>query len=1328
MNNSQQYNDIEKQFTQQLLNNVKQKIPENPFEKTNIFSRAFFFWVYPLLKISQKRSLQQDDVFQLKDKDTSEFNFNKFNNIYENVKEDPKISIKLRAAFFRTYKKEIFISVGLYFLYLLSSVVNMLAIQILLQAFKSDDRGKIGPLVIGLSVMALVYFTQSIIQSNYNFYYSILTVRMTGALSMKIFKKTLSFPMQRNQFYKIGDILNMIQVDILQIVSYIQSLFTLIFSFIFLILSFYLCYMTLQDFGIALTLFACVLVAFSFSLGFGKWYGSMQKKFMHEKDLRMRSLEEMMRGIKTIKYNGLESFFDERIKNLREKELKQLKKQKILANCNEFVQNFSCTFTIFTITFAFGIDSFSQFLAIFSSFQLISQFIQSVPLSVQGVVIGSNSMKRLDNYLSESFIYNLNCNTLDENTQAKQSESSILIKNGHFSWKHQLNVNQIQNSVKLTKRERESISLRDSSSIFELKNLNLNVKQGEFLVIYGELGSGKSSILQAILGEMEVQGGENSFKKMVSVNGSISLCTQEPWILQDTVKENIIFGQSYDSSRYKQVLQVCSLDEDIAYFVDGDQTNIGEKGDTLSGGQRKRVNLARSIYKDSDIYLLDDPLSALDVGVATFIAQECFMGILKEKTRVIFTSNLVGMNKADRIIFIKNGEIISEGNYNQIKKIISNKGNNESENDQDLEELEKSQSKVLLRSQQKPKFDEQNYTKKMIQTEDIQHGYIKLFVFKQFIKDLGGILFSLVLFIIFIGVVAFFLLTKLLMQDVDDDAPYDKQFRTMMLYCLFDTLRVICIFTYETFVVLRMISLSRCLHKSIVFNLLRASFTKFYNLITTGRLMNRLSKDIYEVDTIIPYDFNQLIFQVGMVVVSSAATIIICEFKIASIAIAYFFISLTLSYFFLTAKRQIVRIEATSKSPILQYFSEILRGLTYLRSCVKQEIIKEAFQQYVDVDLRNQIALNGIQQWFESIAQFLSMFPILISSALTYFEYSISSQTAILMALQVSNLSISMIKLSQQWLECETRLVNYERCLKLNQNIVLEDYSNEKGNIENSFQISIQNNQISANENINSYCGNQNSQLSHSFNQEQSIIFSNASFQYRADLPNCLSNLNLNFTGKQKIGIVGRTGAGKTSVTLALTKVIDLVSGDVIINGKSIKDYSLQELRNVVSVVSQEPYIFEGTLKLNLDPYHQYNHKQINDVFQQCKFSNFSSFQKGLNTEISQLGDNLSEGEKQLISIARVILKKSKILIVDEPTSHIDANMEEFITNILLEGFSDCLMITIAHKIKTIMSSDRILVLDHGKTQEYDSPQNLLSNKNSQFSEIIKIIKKHKIN
>ncbi|KAL4505153.1 hypothetical protein ABPG72_016220 [Tetrahymena utriculariae] len=1326
MKYTQQQNDIEKQFTQQLLNNVKVKIPENPFEKTNIFSRAFFFWVYPLLKISQKRSLQQEDVFKLKDKDTSEFNFNKFNIIYENVKDDPKISCKLRTAFFRTYKKEIIISVVLYFLYLLSSIVNMLAIQILLQAFKSDDRGKFGPLVVGLSIMAFVYFTQSIIQSNYNFYYSVLTVRMTGALSMKIFQKTLQFPMQRNQFYKIGDILNMIQVDILQIVSYVQSLFTLIFSFIFLILSFYLCYMVLQDFGLSLTLFACVLAAFSFSLIFGKWYGSMQKKFMHEKDLRMRSLEEMMRGIKTIKYNGLESFFDERIKRLREKELKQLRKQKILANCNEFLQNFSNTFTIFVITFAFGISSFSQFLAIFSSYSLISQFIQSVPLSVQGVVIGSNSMKRLDNYLTESFVYKFNQNSLEENNQAKQGGSSIVIKNGHFSWKNQLNVNQIQNSVKLTRRERESISQKKSSDIFQLKNLNLNIKQGEFLVIYGELGSGKSSILQAILGEMEVKGGEGSFQNMISINGSMSLCTQDPWILQDTVKENIIFGQDYDPTRYKQILQVCSLDEDIAYFIDGDQTNIGEKGDTLSGGQRKRVNLARSIYKNSDIYLLDDPLSALDVGVATFIAQECFLGMLKEKTRVIFTSNLVGMNKADRIIYIKNGEIVSEGNYQQIRHIISN--NKEPENDSDLDELEKSQSKVLLKSNQKPKFEEQNYTKRMIQTEDIQHGYIKLFVFKQFIKDLGGILFSLVLFIMFIGVVAFFLFTKLIMQDVDDDAPKDKQFRVMMLYCLFDTLRVIFIFMYETFVVLRMLNLSRFLHKSIVYNLLRASFTKFYNLITSGRLMNRLSKDIYEVDTIIPYDFNQLIMQIGMVVVASAATIVICTFKVASIAIVYFFISLTISYFFLTAKRQIVRIEATSKSPILQYFSEILRGLSYLRSCVKEELIRDTFQQFVDVDLRNQIALNGIQYWFEGIASFLSMFPILISSSLGYFDQSISSQTAMLMALQVSNLSISMIKLSQSWLECETRLVNYERCLKLQQNIILEDYSNDRGNIENSFWMSIQNNYISANENINSQVGNLNPQLSNSFNQEQSIIFQNASFQYREDLPNCLSNLNLSFNGNQKIGVVGRTGAGKTSVTLALTKVIDLVSGDVIINGKSIKDYSLQELRNVVSVVSQEPYIFEGTLRLNLDPYNQYQDKQINDVFQQCKFISFSSFQKGLNTEISQLGDNLSEGEKQLISIARVMLKKSKILIVDEPTSHIDANMEEFITNILYENFSGCLMITIAHKIKTIMSSDKILVLDHGKIQEYDSPQNLLNNKNSQFSEIIKIIKKHKIN
>ncbi|KAL4462573.1 hypothetical protein ABPG74_000403 [Tetrahymena malaccensis] len=1330
-----------------LLENKETQNSQDPFSKRNFFSRILFFWVFPLIRNAQKRSLEQEDIFQLNKKDQSQYNFEKFDKVYEELINNPSVKNKIESTFYRIYKKEIIISSILYFLYLMSNVFKMMSFQLILDAFDNSQRGKsFSPMIFGMVLLASSFVLQSIIYSNYKFYYSQLAVRMTGALSIKIFKKTFSFAMQRNQLYKVGDILNMIQVDILQIVSYVQSVFTLVFSFLLILMSFYLCYKQLNNIKIILVMAVCVLIASTISLVFGKWYGNIQKKFMHQKDLRMRSLEEMMRGIKTIKYNCLESFFDERIMHKREKEIKELKLQNVLSSLNEFISNFSCTVAIFLVTLIFGISSLSQFLMINSSYTIILNFLISVPSSIQGIVVGSNSMKRLDNFLTESFVYQQCINCQDK-------INAISLTNSNFSWKNSVDLNQIEDSVRLSKRERFSLSQQSQSNLFEIKNLNLTVKKGEYVVFYGDLGSGKTSILQGILGEMEVKGGQIQYEKMVQINGQISLCTQEPWIIQDTVKENIIFGQNFDENRYKQVLKVCSLEEDISYFIDGDQTNIGEKGDTLSGGQRKRVNLARSIYKEADIYFLDDPLSALDIGVSTQIAKECFEGMLKDKTRVIFTNSLTGMNQADRIFVIKNGQIVNEGNYNQIKKIIFQTNNSQYDLEQDKqeEEKERAESLKILKSQRRQQNDQNNYTKKLIQQEDIQQGNFKLAILKEFCKSVGGTPFLIISFILIAAYIVAGVFSKLIQLDVSNDAPKDYQFKVMMGYCALNTLCLLLVMSFELYIVVKMANLSKQLHKSIVFELLRASFTKFYNLITSGRIMNRLSKDIYQVDMQVTQDISSNYYNIGGLLFSIITTFIICNISTIPIGICYIILAIFIAFIFLKAKRQLARIgninyefqisilkfiyltEATSKSPILQYFSEIIRGIFYVRYCVCYEKLKETFQRYVDIDLRNQIALNGVEFWFECISNFLNMFPVLISVAIVYYDMAVSANNAVLMAVQVSSIAISLVYFTKSWISYETHLVNYERCLKLKESIIPENYDM---NLNQTINSQIQQNTLSKNSNnilpdIEQNQRSYQSQLESEYEcfQQQQIVFKNASFQYREDLPNCLSNLSIKFSGNEKIGVVGRTGAGKTSITLALTKVLDLVEGDVLINGKSISEYPLKNLRKaIISVVSQEPYIYEGSLKQNLDPYNQYTENQIIDAFKKCGFSKFRSFKDGLKTQISQLGDNLSEGEKQLISICRIILKKSKIIIVDEPTSHIDASMEEHVTKVLNECFQDCLMITIAHKIKTIMNSDKILVLDHGQVKEFDHPQILLQNKYSLFSGILNKINQNGIN
>ncbi|KAL4486872.1 hypothetical protein ABPG72_009636 [Tetrahymena utriculariae] len=1296
----------------------------------SFISRILFTWVNPLLKKSQKADLNQDDIFSLSKKDSSQFNFDKFNQIFEEVLNDPKITLKIRTTFYRMFKKEIAIVCILYFFTLAGLLINLLAIQLLLSAINSDDRGQsILPLLPGIFAQIVSVLFQSIIKTNYSFYYSLLTVRMTGALSLKIFEKCYTYPILRNQYYKIGDILNFIQVDILQVVNYVQNVIILSFSFPLVIIAIMFVALSLQKITIILIMLACAFFYVFVAFVFGRFYGSIYNKFMHKKDLRMRSLEEMFRGIKTIKYNSMESFFNDRIKEKRIKEVSNLRNLNFLSTVNNLVSNSINVIYILIVSFVFGINTYENYLLIATSFTIVLVYIQAMPSAIQGIVVGKNSMKRIDHFLSESYVYSRIKQIQDYNScclssnEDQTKQDCIVLNNANFEWKSSIDISSLEQTVKLNKKER--LSLSTISKNFSIKNLSLKIKNGQFVVFCGDLGCGKSSILQGILGEMEIKGGQKAYEEMVQINGKISLSTQEPWIIQGTVKENIIFGQEYDQLRYKQALHASCLEEDLSYFVDGDLTNIAEKGDSLSGGQRKRINLARAIYKDSNIYFLDDPLSALDIGVATFIAKECFNGMLKSKTRVIFVNNLIGMENADVIYIVKDGEIVQQGKYQQIKNFL-NKCDNPEQNEQE-EEKERKQSEAIFKSNHKKNQQSliEPLTKKLIQVEDIQSGTIKKDVYFEFIRTIGGLKFVLAFFILLSAMVGFSVLSTLTtssMKDIKDPNQKEKddQFKLIMYFCMYEFIKIVIIFTYESFFVFTMIYLSKFLHNTTVYRLLKASFTKFYNIVTTGRLMNRLSKDIYEVDVFLQQDLKAIFINIALLIVSVVICCYLGSIKVIPIVVVYLFIGVYLAFYFIKAKRQTVRIEATSKSPILNCLSEYLRGIFYLRNCIDYQCVKNKYQQAVDLDLCNQISVNGVQNWFECISSLISVFPMIVCGAIMYFETSTNANNATVITQNIQSASLFFISLAAVYIQVETHMVNYERCQKLKEGIVEEDYNKNLNSQSNSQQ-------------SQSSIGCQNSYLEEFSNQNQhkqkvEIVFKNACFLYRENLPNCLQDLNIKMENNQKIGIVGRTGAGKTSITLALTGIIDLVSGDLIINGKSIKQYSLQELRGVISVVSQESYIFEGTLKQNLDPYEKYSEQQILQVYQQCGFSVFSSFKKGLETEIKQLGDNLSEGEKQLISIARIILRKNQIIIVDEPTSHIDEKMEQHITTILNENFKNCLMITIAHKIKTILESDKILVLDHGKVIEYDHPSVLLSNQKSQFSEILKLVNQNRIN
>ncbi|XP_063913863.1 probable multidrug resistance-associated protein lethal(2)03659 isoform X2 [Zophobas morio] len=791
-----------------------------------------------------------------------------------------------------------------------------------------------------------------------------------------------------------------------------------------------------------------------------------------------------------------------------------------------------------------------------------------------------------------------------------------------------------------------------------LENISLDISDG-LNVVVGHTGGGKTTLLKTILGECQTTG-------KIDVCGRISYASQEPWLFPSTIKNNILFGEEFNQNRYHQILEICSLDYDLNLLPEGENTVVGESGINLSKGQQARINLARALYRKSDIYLLDDCLASLDGNVSDSVFQKSICEFLKDKIRIFVTSSTDYAQRADKVIVVnsksvKFGDDVDKTQVSYTFDNIEGSARLNSTESHDGDSLEK---QIYHEKKKSGVVPLRNYVRY------VEHGggltlfivIVSLFVLNQYTIGYSDKLLST-------WITIEQNLTNIKVLNETDSPEYDSLYQerqyALGLYTIMVLtsilLLVIKLFSYFYFT--RKASIS--LHKAVVRNIMNSTMN-FFDTFFIGNVVNRFTKDFVTVDETLPFEAIEcftMIFTVsgGIILLTTVNYVFLVESLLLLVA------ACVVKQFCQPTGRNLERLHIISRSPLTGHLNSTLEGLTTIRSSNAQKVVIHEFDRHQDLftssflmAITNFITLSVFLKYLSTVFTSLIIFQFL----LTQMDSSVGDVgLAITQAFVISNIITSGIS---SVADCENLMISVERLLEFTK--LQEEDTDGKILI--------------------------------GWPQFGSIIFSDVSLTYKDT--KMLSNINFGVNPKQQIGIVGRTGAGKSSIITSLFRLYP-TQGKITIDGVDIDDISLKWLRSSVSVVTQDPYLFPGTIRENLDPVKQYTDEQMWKVLKELQLDDLV---KDLDTTVDK-GTTFSTGQKQLLCLGRVILRKNKIVVLDEATANVDKDTERLIQETVQKHFKDCTLLIIAHKPLTVLNCSKTMVLNSGRISSFSETKQI---------------------
>jgi ABC-type multidrug transport system fused ATPase/permease subunit len=868
----------------------------------------------------------------------------------------------------------------------------------------------------------------------------------------------------------------------------------------------------------------------------------------------------------------------------------------------------------------------------------------------------------------------------------------MAITEGFFSWpvrekdsKETNDSNNSNNSKSTTETATQKIIL---------KNINLDVARGNLTMIVGSVGAGKSSLAMALLKEMPKVSGD------VFVPNPIAYASQEPWIINTTIRQNILFGQPYDYDWYHEVVDRCCLLPDFAMFPAEDLTEVAERGANLSGGQRQRINLARAIYSRRDVYIFDDPFSAVDSHVGDKLFHNVVMNLKKElKTVLLITNQLHFIPNADMIIVMKKGKIAEQGPF---KQLMTSKGEfSKLARDQGLSSKLKP-STPSITSETQIKLKERKITKdqavirdvknmekgKLISEEEMERGAISLSTYWSYIYSNNR---SLIIFSLMIGVSILRSAARVggsiwISRWVNPST--SKDFTKSVHVGAYGGIlagEVIFGVFYTLIAVAFSITASRQVHRRLIASVIRAT-TRFFDTTPIGRLLARFSKDINIVDNTLPNQLEATVdtfFQM-LAVFANLATGTPYAIIIVGVVLILMFVLIIL---YRQSASQLQRIESLTRAPIYTHFNESIEGIATIRAYNMQSAFEVANLGKID---RNTVAFLGLRRlssWFSLVCEQIGAIGVggIVLMLILFRNYSPKTISIGLAANALSN-AVGVLSImsagNQNLSEMESRMNSIER---------INQYQDTEQ--EAAYEIP-------------------ETEPGEEWPNAGEIDFDELQVEYTPGVP-VLRGIEAKIHAREKIGIIGRTGAGKSTLITTLFRTTEPSSGRVLIDGVDIASLGLGDLRSKLSIIPQVPQLFMGTVRYNLDPFEMHQDAELWRILKRVKLiRHVRSMPGGLDAVVEENGSNFSVGQRQLISMARCLLRNTRVLLLDEATASLDPESDALLQKMIRKYFHDKTVLTIAHRIITVIDSDRILVLDAGKVAEFDTPSKLLDNPN----------------
>ncbi|XP_071376110.1 multidrug resistance-associated protein 1 isoform X3 [Centroberyx affinis] len=1136
---------------------------------------------------------------------------------------------------------------------------------------------------------------QTLILQKYFHVCFVTGMRLRTAIIGAVYRKALVISNAARRTSTVGEIVNLMSVDaqrFMDLITYINMIWSAPLQ---VVLALYFLWQTLGPSVLAGVAVMILMVPINGVIAMKtKTYQVAQMK---SKDNRIKLMNEVLNGIKVLKLYAWELAFKDKVSAIRESELRVLKKTAYLGAvstftwvCAPFLVALS-TFTVYVLVDEHNVLDAQKAFVSLALFNILRFPLNMLPMVISSMVQASVSMKRLRVFLSHE---ELQEDSVERGAIAG-SPNSISILDGVFSW-----------------------SRTESPT---LKRLNVCIPEGSLVAVVGHVGSGKSSLLSALLGEME------KLEGTVAVKGSVAYVPQQAWIQNATLKDNIVFGQERKESWYHRVVEACTLLPDLEILPAGDNTEIGEKGVNLSGGQKQRVSLARAVYCNCAVYLLDDPLSAVDAHVGKQIFDKVIssQGLLKDTTRVLVTHGLSYLPQVDLILVMVEGEITEMGSYLELMArdgafaeflrtyANADQGDNDTKEGRDEEEekgksedsmpkkgLEnggpaaligsspgvQNSSSAVKRSQRGEEGEvlgkkaKNNEVGKLTEADKANTGRVKLSVFWEYMKAIGVVLSCISLLLFVAHHTASLFSNYWLSLWTDDPVINGTQPNRQMRLAVYGALGLsqgVAVLCYSISVSIGGILASRYLHQTMLYDVLRSPMS-FFERTPSGNLVNRFAKETDTIDSVIPSIIKM--FMGSMLNVLGACAIILVATPLVAIIIPplgllYFFVQ----RFYVASSRQLKRLESVSRSPVYTHFNETLLGTTVIRAFGEQQRFIQESDCRVDHNQKAYYPSIVANRWLAIRLEFVGN--CIVSFAALFAVMARENLSPGIMGLSISyalQLTASLTWLVRMSSEMETNIVAVEK---------VKEYSDTAKEAEWTHQPS---------------------SLPPGWPTAGYIDIRGLGLRYREDQDLAIRNITVTIQGGEKVGIVGRTGAGKSSLTLGLFRIIEAAEGQIFIDGVDIAQLGLHELRSRITIIPQDPVLFSGSLRMNLDPFDGYSDEE---VWRALELAHLKSFVSGLpdklNHECCEGGENLSLGQRQLLCLARALLRKTKILVLDEATAAVDMETDNLIQSTIRTQFEDCTVLTIAHRLNTIMDYTRVLVLDKGEIAEFDSPASL---------------------